>query len=86
MTKRQWTTLAQRTWLESQLPEYLKAKEEKSTRDFFLNTWKSFAERWPIDAPSAEDIQQADNNKDLAHAKKTKATESVSIFQNIMNT
>ncbi|KAM6501765.1 hypothetical protein JOM56_001742 [Amanita muscaria] len=76
MTKRRWTTAEQLTWLESKLPAYLKAKDEKSTRDFFFNTWKLFAEQWPVDAPSAKEIQQAEDNKDLAQAKKTKATES----------
>ncbi|KIL68674.1 hypothetical protein M378DRAFT_70647 [Amanita muscaria Koide BX008] len=76
MTKKQWTTPDQRTWMLGQLPEYLKAKDGKSTREFFLNHWKIFSERWPVDAPSAEEIQQADGKEDLALAKKTKAAES----------
>ncbi|KAM6492907.1 hypothetical protein JOM56_011041 [Amanita muscaria] len=76
MTKKQWTTATQRTWMLNHLPVYLKAKEEKSTCDFFLSHWKLFMEQWPVEAPSAEEIQQADGKDDLALAKKKKAAES----------
>ncbi|KAM6497784.1 hypothetical protein JOM56_005732 [Amanita muscaria] len=72
MTKKQWTTEAQRTWLQAKIPSYLKAKDDKVTRDFLNTTWDEFIAEFPASTPTADEVAKADGNLDAAKAEDTK--------------
>ncbi|KIL55867.1 hypothetical protein M378DRAFT_17559 [Amanita muscaria Koide BX008] len=75
MTKKQWTTIVQRTWLDAQLPAYLAARDSKLATNFFVDAWKQWKAKWPVDALTATELDNADSSKELAETLKDKAEE-----------
>lgn len=79
MGKRQWTTEAQRAWLEELIPTFVQAQQEKTTQDFFLDTYRQWHGKWPTPAPTEEEVEKAKGSADRVVAEKKKAVENVRV-------
>src|SRR5436190_23522899 len=49
-----WTTPAQMSWLELQLPNFRAAQLKGQTSSFLIKTYESFIEKWPITSLDAK--------------------------------
>jgi hypothetical protein len=80
MGKKVWTTPDQRLWLEAWIPEFVQVQKDKTTSSiFFPDIHKAWQLQWPIESPTAEEVQDAKGDEKVALALKTKALEGVSI-------
>jgi hypothetical protein len=77
MTRHSWTTEGERNWLSELIPDFLAAQENKTTSSFWPRVYQGFAEKFPIAAPTADEIKGADDNQELATRHKKKAMEKV---------
>ena len=80
MPKKSWTSPEQGAWLNSQLPGFLKAQEEKTTSAFLATVYTEFHEQWPVAPPTAEEIANAGEGEGQVRSNKIKASECVSYF------
>ena len=86
MTKTQWTTSAQREWLEARIPDFVQAqKDKRTTTTFFPAAYKAWVEEFPISSPSEEKIAKAqgttvEDKRSSALAVKTKLYEKVGVL------
>ena len=79
MTKKQWTTRLEFGWLESQIPDYLRAKGKKKTTEFFRQVCKKWWQEFPVENPTLEEVEQAGGNREKATDNKKKLIENVSL-------
>jgi hypothetical protein len=80
MTRKAWTTEAQRGWLEARLAAFREAQHTKKTTSvFFPQTQKAFKDEWPLDPPTNEELAEANGSMEKATADKNKALNSVGI-------
>jgi len=60
MTWATWTDEEQHTWLEAHKARFIEANQRRATaKEFFPNIVKEFQEKWPVSAPSQEEINEA---------------------------
>ena len=79
MTRKAWTTNAQRDWLEVRLAAFHEAQKTKKTAtEFFPLTQRAFKEEWPVEDPTNEEIADAGGSIEKAKAIKSKALNTVS--------
>lgn len=77
MTRQTWTTEAEREWLAELIPSFLEAQENKTTTTFWPEVYKSYADKFPITPPMADEIKAANGNEELATRQKTKVVQKV---------
>jgi hypothetical protein len=77
MPKKTWASDEQQTWLFAQLADFRQAQEEKTTPNFFIELYEKFHIKWPLAAPNANEIKEADGNEEKALTLKQKASENV---------
>ena len=77
MPKKSWTSDEQHTWLVDQLADFRQAQEGKTTPFFFTDLYEKFHIKWPLAAPNADEIKEADGNEEKAITLKQKASENV---------
>jgi len=77
MPKKSWASEEQQTWLIAQLADFRQAQEGKTTPSFFTDLYEKFHTKWPVAAPNANDISEADGNEEKAKTFKQKASENV---------
>lgn len=78
MPKRSWASKQQQDWLYAQLPDFRKAQETRATPSFFAEIYEEFHAKWPVPAPTADEIAAEDGNEEKAKTTKEKASENVS--------
>ena len=60
MTRAPWTDEEQHTWLEAHKAQFIEANQRRAAaKEFFPNIIKEFWEKWPVSAPSQEEINEA---------------------------
>lgn len=60
MTRAPWTDEEQHTWLEAHKAQFIEANQRRAAaKEFFPNIIKEFREKWPVSAPSQEEINEA---------------------------
>ncbi|KAG6825567.1 hypothetical protein H0H92_003238 [Tricholoma furcatifolium] len=59
MTKRQWTTPAQRTLLESRLPDFVAAQNAGTTSSFYTRVYEEWEAQNPYPEPTSAEIEAA---------------------------
>ena len=60
MTRQKWTTKEQEIWLDQHKSAFLEANQKKSAgKDFFPGLTKAFRDKWPVPAPTQEEINDA---------------------------
>ncbi len=77
----------QKAWLEARIPTFVKAQQEKETSTFFEETYDSWYKKWPIPAPTEDEIREVGEGcAKRALACKRKVVNGVSVFviQNCM--
>jgi hypothetical protein len=79
MGKRQWTTPAQRDWLEGLIPGFTTAQDDKSTSVFFEDTFGKWFKKWPTPAPTQEEIEAAKGNVEKVLSAKEDFVETVRV-------
>ena len=73
MTRQKWTTKEQETYLEDHKPAFLVANQNKSAaKEFFPTVVKEFRDRWPVPAPTQEEINDAGSLEFAMRVKKNK--------------
>jgi hypothetical protein len=77
MPKKSWASDEQQTWLFAQLADFRQAQEGKTTPNFFIDLYEKFHTKWPLAAPNANEINEADGNEEKAKTLKQKASENV---------
>jgi len=77
MGKKPWTTEEQRVWLEALIPAFIQAQQDKATAACLEGTNSMWREKWPILAPTKDDIKGAKGSAEKALASKRKAAENV---------
>jgi hypothetical protein len=77
MGKRAWTTDAQRTWLESQIPDFVEAQQKKVVTLLLKDIYNKWEEKFPTPPLTAEELEEAENNSEKAFTIKRKAAETV---------
>lgn len=79
MTRASWADDVQRKWLESRVPAFVEAQQNKSTSTtFFPDTHKAWQEAFPTPEPTEKEIEESKGNRAAAVAKKRKYWEKVS--------
>lgn len=84
MPKKRWTTAEQCSWLEELIPAFTEAQRQKTTGAFFNKTHQTWQKKWPVEAPTARELQSAKGITERAIATKQKAVENVSPFYQIL--
>jgi hypothetical protein len=79
MAKKQWTTTVQREWLETLIPAFIRAQQDRATPLFFEGTHSEWHRKWPTSAPTKEELEDAGGSAEKILASKQKATESVRV-------
>ena len=79
MGKKRWTSPVQQTWLETLIPAFVEAQQEKSTKTFFEKTYDVWHEKWPTAVPTEGEIRDAEGSTEKALALKRKFDDSVSV-------
>jgi len=85
MTKTQWTTSAQRAWLEGLMPGFVQAQLGKTTSTIFFPTmFTAWTKEFPLDPVTELEITQAtgqttEEKEVKATADKTKRLQKVSM-------
>ena len=60
MTRAPWTYEEQHTWLKAHKAQFIEANQRRAAaKEFFPNIIKEFQEKWPVSAPSQEEINEA---------------------------
>ena len=78
MPKKSWAKEEQQTWLMGHLVDFRKAQEAKTTPSFFIDLYQNYLEKWPLSAPNAKELSEADGNEEKAKTDKQKLLETVS--------
>ena len=78
MPKKRWTTPEQRSWLEVCIPAFIQAQQDRAVSVFLDDTYRKWQEKWPVTAPTEEEVQGAEGNSERTVAAKWKAVEDVS--------
>ncbi|KAF8502336.1 hypothetical protein F5888DRAFT_1800821 [Russula emetica] len=75
MAKAKWTTPAQFIWLENQIPEFVKAQQDKVVRLFMKEMYDKWEQKWPTPPPTKEEVKHAKGSTEKALAIKRKHAE-----------
>ena len=79
MGKKRWTSPDQQAWLETLIPAFIEAQQEKGTKMFFEKTYDMWHETWPTAVPTEGEIRDAEGSAEKALALKRKFDDSVSV-------
>jgi hypothetical protein len=77
MGNRAWTTPEQRTWLESQIPDFVRAQQDRTVGLFLKDIYNRWEEKWPTPPPTEAEVKRVKGNIEKASAIKRKGTEGV---------
>lgn len=67
----------QRTWLETQIPNFIRAQQEKSVALFLTSIYNKWKDNWPTSPPTEEEIRKTKGDIEKALAVKRKSAEAV---------
>jgi hypothetical protein len=82
MPKKRWTSAEQFSWLEERIPAFIQAQQAKITSTFLEDTHQKWQDKWPIEAPTDDELRSARGDVERALAVKHKALEDVSCLKN----
>ena len=75
-----WTDDKQHTWLKAHKAIFIKANQRRAAaKEFFPNIVKEFRDKWPVSAPSQEEINKA-GSVELATKHKHKKYDKVPVL------
>ncbi|KAH8103216.1 hypothetical protein DFH11DRAFT_1521257 [Phellopilus nigrolimitatus] len=70
MGRKHWTKLDERAFLYKLLPDFIKAKNENRSTVFLNSAYELYFNEFPLCPPTAEDIEAARGNVELARTQK----------------
>ncbi|KAJ8472367.1 hypothetical protein ONZ51_g8553 [Trametes cubensis] len=73
-----WATEDQTAWLSKRLPDFVKSQRENKTDKFFAVTYSEWFHRFDLEEPTAEELEEAQGDKEKAVSMKTKRQRQVS--------
>lgn len=77
MGKKPWATEDQRTWLESEIPNFVRAQQEKTVSVYMKNIYNEWEAKWPSAPLTEAETKDAKGNCEKALAIKRNKTAEV---------
>lgn len=77
MTRTQWTTVDQRTWLEGRKSKWLQAHAAGQTRTLRPKILADWYTAFPLNPPTPEELQKADGDSKKAERQKRRKMDEV---------
>lgn len=78
MARKKWVTDEQEKWLSQHIPEFVKAQQQRSTKEFFAPIYRGWFEKFPCPKPTELEVEEAGNNVEKAKAAITTKAKEVS--------
>ena len=73
-----WTTKEQHDWLLARLPAFREALAKKDSGKWIKPVYEDWFREFPLDPPTASELQEADNDTDKAMEQKMQKQKGVS--------